>query len=325
MKRERASVGSKNHPPSTLLAEHKMEEGRFLLPLSSRQQPPSTRQWLLLACRSKLLYLILGVPVIYTLIRQYYALELAITDPVLEAQLFMPLRYFAVRFLAERPRGTRVFSMTPDNAYVINLDKDEARRATFYSKNNLEEKDLPRFAGYHWLSDSTPAEQFDYPWLQTSVRKGLYGDAGCTLSHIRVLQDCIDKNRLYCFIFEDDSRLLPPLTTTRQVEAPDNADAVHLVGTSTKIVPVPYKEPQVAETPAFRVIQGYGALGYVITQAGAKKLLAYLRKHSQPIDIALTVATTLVVYRPTNGFPQVSHVPPTGSSTRRQVNNVNNR
>jgi hypothetical protein len=259
--------------------------------------------------------------------------------------------------------------MARHNSFVLTLDDGQSSRwKRFASKNSVNggtnhTPPVTRVDGWRWIVDNHQGdsdgdgrlrsekqqlqEEYErrYPFLKDSARHRRYGDAGCTLGHVRILEqfcchgngdvgggddDDDDGDDEYIFVFEDDVQLLPPLIDTYQVLAPADAHVVHLVAYATKVVPVPFYAAFAAaghnrdgEHPdgwmvANRVIQGYGAQGYVITKTGARNLLQHLERHSDPADVGLTGSSSLRVYQPMNGFPLVRHLG--GTSDRRSKN-----
>lgn len=275
----------------------------------------------------------MGLLLIYFLRREYFRLELRIKDPILEAILFMPFRYLAVRFLEDRPQSDRSFHMTPTNAFVINMDSDIERMETFQSMNNNSTM-IQRFSATAWRPDKDATKislqpeqkailrkqeswEHKYPFVRYSARRGHYGDAGCSLSHIRLLQHFLLSDEPYMFVFEDDARILEALLSKHTVQAPADADVVFLISSATKTVNLPYRNDPTQY--ATRVIQGYGAFGYVVTKEGAQKLLSHLERYKVPIDVALTGSTALRIYM--SKTAQVMHRPGHYGSIRHTRNN----
>jgi len=282
---------------------------------------------------------VIGGALVCASIRGYYALELYLDDPFLEAGLITPWTYLAVRFLQSPPSGPpRKFRMNANTTLVINLDRDGERYRTFRRVNaaKLDESNGPRnsstdgngrngelyrrFSAYPWQSPTSQAtngsnhqlkEQeaamMQYPALRYSVRRGEWGDAGCTYSHIRLMEQLLlersagGDGRRYYIVFEDDARMSPELLGSGLVEAPPDADIVLLSPTSTKSVRIPYRYG--ADGYAVRATQSWGAMAYVVTPSGAGKVLRYMRGagHTDPFDVAMTRAQGMRVYRPTNG------------------------
>ena len=168
-----------------------------------------------------------------------------------------------------------------------------------------------------------------YAFVSQKAAQRHYGDAASTLSHIRLMEQLLASSEDFYFIFEDDAVLKEPFRSTGAVQAPSDAQVVFLVQYATKKV----KVKAVARGPAtdeeeddnnqdeVRVVQGYGAMGYVVTRTGAELILRHLRGHPVPFDVALAGEPWgLRVYQPV-GWPLVGHRP-IGGSRRHAINAV---
>lgn len=155
-----------------------------------------------------------------------------------------------------------------------------------------------------------------YPFVSQKAAKKQYGDAASTVSHIRLMEQLLDTPRddgeeCY-FVFEDDAVMREPFRSTGDVQAPSDAHVVFLVRFATRKVK--------ANDDEARVLNGYGAMGYVVTRAGAALILEHLRTHSVPFDVALAGEShDLRVYQPV-GWPLVYHRPGSGGSRRHAIN-----
>lgn len=362
---------------------------------------------------------LLAVLTVYVAVRSYYALELWLDDPFLEAKLITPFSYVSVRFLEKRPRGEPlVATMRRNNTFVLNLDKDVERFRSFETVNRRrtgrgggagagaaknattdansansggtgdEDEDSPyyqRFPAYQWMppddskrsatgkirgseqeipkieGEGDPGE-YDvrrhqrqeeamkrYPFLRYSVQRAEYGNAGCTYTHIQLLEKLAglpgsrskegdgEDGKNYFFIFEDDARLSRELVERGSIRIPPDTDIALLSPTATKTVRVPYYEHHRGDeqgergendgqdaATAVRVLQSYGAFAYLITDRGARKVLRHLRGrwNDDPIDVAFHRAHRIRIYQPLGdaggGRPLAWH----GShrSTRRDAN-----
>ena len=244
--------------------------------------------------------------------------------------------------------------MNVNTTLVINLDRDGERFRSFQRANagKLNEANgsknsstygngrngelYRRFSAYPWQSPTSQANNgsnhqlkeqeaamMQYPALRYSVKRGEWGDAGCTYSHIRLMEQLLlersagGDGRRYYIVFEDDARMSPELLGSGLVEAPPDADIVLLSPTSTKSVRIPYKYGE--DGCAIRATQSWGAMAYVVTSSGAGKVLRYMRGtgHTDPFDVAMTRAKGMRVYQPTNGA-EAHHG--TFKSTRRAAN-----
>ena len=99
---------------------------------------------------------------VYASIRGYYALELYLDDPFLEARLITPWNYLAVRYLQSPPSGPpRKFRMNANTTLVINLDRDVERYRTFRRVNavRLDKANGPQNNSTHYMmNDSRKGE-----------------------------------------------------------------------------------------------------------------------------------------------------------------------
>jgi GR25 family glycosyltransferase involved in LPS biosynthesis len=301
---------------------------------------------------SKRVLLVVGVLscTVYALVRGYNALELAIKDPFTEA-LLLPHRYLRVRFWQDPPSQIqRTFRITTDNAFVIHLEQDTDRWQRFLEVNTKSPaiQLFQTFPAFEWTPNNVVGNdeketdhhhhhqqvllEERYPSLHQNVQEQLFGDAGCSASHLLLLERFLASEETstndYIYVLEDDAKLLEPLATQALVTAPADADVVFLMPSSTKRVKVPYYYSDSDESSstqhskdafAVRVIGGWGAYGYVITRQGAKKLLKYMDVNiHDPFDVAMTRAYSWKIYHSTNKWPQVQHV--RHGSTRRNHN-----
>jgi hypothetical protein len=245
--------------------------------------------------------------------------------PYLRAKVYNPLRYIQVSFFDPRPSKIRSYVMTNTTAFFINLDKDEKRREAFLSRNQDVAAYTQRYRAHEWVKSRTLKPQSDslerfelqnkwkgkYQYLQLSSNQGKFGDAACSLSHILLWGDMlITNNYEYIYVFEDDALVLEPLRSHHSIQAPDLADVVFLSSGAIKRVDVPWQgvNQNLPGSYAVRVIGGFGAYGYIITQKGAKKLLDCFQRSRDPIDLTFFSCTSLHVYLPISGeWPTVGH------------------
>lgn len=155
-----------------------------------------------------------------------------------------------------------------------------------------------------------------YPFVGKMAAKKHYGDAASTTSHIRLMEQLLDMSsddgEGYYFMFEDDAVFREPFRSTGAVQAPSDAHVAFLVPYATKKVK--------ANDGEVRVVNGYGAMGYVVTRTRAALILKHLRGHSMPFDVAVAgAAHDLRFYQPV-GWPLVGHRPGSGGSRRRAIN-----
>lgn len=141
------------------------------------------------------------------------------------------------------------------------------------------------------------------------------------------------EKRDYLLVLEDDAIVVPPKSSswvdnqsdsrTMVVYAPYDADVVFLQEqeTATKLVSVPVLHSMSSGAvesvdEVVRVIQGYGAFGYIITRRGVVKLLQYYVRntsHQTPIDVAMLSLGQLRVYLPL--LPEIVTQPSPGAAS----------
>lgn len=236
-------------------------------------------------------------------------LEAPFRNPYWRAALFNPVRTLQARYWDDKPQQIKTFSLTYQNAFVLNMDRDHKRLQQFRSKNR---KVIQRVAAHEWitldkkssynqtLSNATIQQQhyweLHYPWIQVVSRIGKVGDAACSLSHASLWKEkLLDTGQDYLFVFEDDAILTKFFARNHIMKAPDNADIVLLTEGATKRVAIPFQSATVT-----RVIGGWGASGYLITRQGALKMLEFLQRSREPIDLSFYEASAVKVYLPTS-------------------------
>jgi GR25 family glycosyltransferase involved in LPS biosynthesis len=342
-----------------------------------------SRRKLLLLC-SLCLYMVVKM------CKSEFVVEMFFTDIFLKAKVFMTFRYLQVRYVQPKPRygEWKTFVMSAKNAFVFNLDSDTERMQQFWDMNQNATIQIQRFSASAWqppfLKNSllaswrrmrrsqqqqdqgeaviSPLQQThldqqakwaqQYPWLASTRARNR--EKGCSLSHIRLLQDFVleyqnytisssandesdddgDDDSWYRFVFEDDGKLMEPLLSQGSVTAPVDADVVFLSQGVVRAVKVPYQQHQQDENLALtssssslyhqhhygdyavRVITGWGTQGYVITLRGAIKVLHCLSTYSQPVDIVLlkSCSASLRIYLPNESTPSSAATSTTSSS-----------
>jgi len=155
--------------------------------------------------------------------------------PYWRALIFNPVRYIQAKsssyyFTSSQSpprRMIRNFTMTPERAYYINMDRSKDRMKMFIEMNKDDDDDgndggeinIQRFSAHEWVVDTadddggssnntTKASSRDhaarlslqqewedrYPFLRLSSRRKKYGDAGCSLSHLLLWQEKLIDN-----------------------------------------------------------------------------------------------------------------------------------
>ena len=173
----------------------------------------------------------------------------------------------------------------------INLDKDSERRTRI--EGQLAHLGLPgeRLPAV-WWKHLPPAEQ---SLLYSAERNhGLYyqplvdGEKGCYASHIQAWRQLLASDAPALVVLEDDVRLTPQFADVVNAIAAlqEPWDMVKLLGRDRE--KVRSQRPLVPGTALvdYSRVPGMTA-GYVVSRAGAAKLLAHRRPFGRPIDVDL--------------------------------------
>ena len=173
----------------------------------------------------------------------------------------------------------------------INLDKDSERRTRI--EGQLAHLGLPgeRLPAV-WWKHLPPAEQ---SLLYSAERNhGLYyqplvdGEKGCYASHIQAWRQLLASDAPALVVLEDDVRLTPQFADVVNAIAAlqEPWDMVKLLGRDRE--KVRSQRPLVPGTALvdYSRVPSMTA-GYVVSRAGAAKLLAHLQPFGRPIDVDL--------------------------------------
>jgi hypothetical protein len=210
--------------------------------------------------------------------------ERRVDNPFTRAKVFNPLRYLQVKYFDPKPSrnniknyriipawgNTTMTTTSSSSSFVINMDRDQQRINKFYQRNGMGAKRyIQRYSAYEWMKATTTTgskdakkqqqqEQYQqqYPFVKHAIREGKYGDAGCFLSHILLIQEKLgdtqqsgnkDNSSLdYISIFEDDVDIMYTNKNDDgglSVLAPGEADIIFLSPQSaTKRIIVPWND-----------------------------------------------------------------------------------
>lgn len=176
----------------------------------------------------------------------------------------------------------------------INLDRDAERRTRLLAA--LQPIDMPseRFAAVWWAD--VPAEQAAR-WYSDALNERQYykplrnGEKGCYASHIGAWQQLLASDAPALVVLEDDVRLTPQFAEVVNAIAAlqEPWDMVKLLGRDRE--KVRSQRPLVPELPGTALVD-YARVpsmtaGYVVSRAGAAKLLAKRQPFGRPIDVDL--------------------------------------
>ncbi len=175
----------------------------------------------------------------------------------------------------------------------INLTKDAERRQRMqrqFAALDLLAQRLPAV----WWADLPPEEQARHH--SALLTQGQYfkplgnGEKGCYSSHLAACQQLLASDAPALAVFEDDVRLLPDLPTALAAigQLPQGSwDMVKLYGRAhEKIASRRALVPGGLELITYRRVPSFAA-GYVVSRAGARKLLDSRLPFGRPVDVDL--------------------------------------
>ena len=173
----------------------------------------------------------------------------------------------------------------------INLDRDAERRTRLLAE--LRQIDMPseRFPAVWWAD--VPPEQASR-WYSDDLNARQYykplrnGEKGCYASHIGAWQQLLASDAPALVVLEDDVRLTPQFADVVNAIAAlqEPWDMVKLLGRDRE--KVRSQRPLVPGTALgdYSRVPSMTA-GYVVSRAGAAKLLAHRQPFGRPIDVDL--------------------------------------
>ena len=140
--------------------------------------------------------------------------------------------------------------------------------------------DLPATAQAELYSDALNRQQYYKPLVS--------GEKGCYASHLAAWRKLLDSNAPAMIVLEDDIRLDSQFVTVTQAiaELTEPWDMIKLMGREQEKVRARRPLTSVSELVEYQRVPSMTA-GYVISRAGAAKLLARRRPFGRPIDVDL--------------------------------------
>lgn len=175
----------------------------------------------------------------------------------------------------------------------INLTKDterQRRMASQLSQMGLPAERLPAV----WWKDLPSAQQDQH--FSPRLNQHQYfkpmgnGEKGCYCSHLHAWRRLLDSDAPAIVVFEDDVRLLPTLPQALQSIASlrtGSWDMVKLYGRAhEKVASRRNLSGGPLELITYRRVPSFAA-GYVISRAGAEKMLATRIPFGRPVDVDL--------------------------------------
>lgn len=179
--------------------------------------------------------------------------------------------------------------MAPFPILYINLDKDVERRQRMQAQFNHLQLAAQRLPAV-WWPDLAREEQNQYyseTLNQTQYFKALAnGEKGCYCSHIKAWQALLDSSAPAMAIFEDDVKLLPDIIPALEALAQRTTgwDMIKLYSRDQEKICNKFPLFTTHSLITYQRIPSFAA-GYVITRAGAQKLLASRLPFGRPVDV----------------------------------------
>lgn len=173
--------------------------------------------------------------------------------------------------------------------FFINLDRDTPRRELLQQQFKALSLQGHRLEAVWWANLS---EEEQARWYSPLLNKQQYykplvnGEKGCYASHIKAWQQLLESDAPAMVVLEDDVQLLADFRETTQAIAQitHSWDMIKLIGRPQEKIKT---ERQL--TPTHRLIQYQrvpsSTAGYVISRAGAQKLLSSRVPFGRPVDV----------------------------------------
>lgn len=137
-----------------------------------------------------------------------------------------------------------------------------------------------------------PAEWRDFSARKFALfhgRRPMGAEYGCYMSHIRALEQVVERDLPYAVILEDDASFLPDTTErlASLIESGFHFDVVKLF--NHRVKGFISKHKTAAGDDVGRCVHGpmCSSMGYLVTSNGARRLLRSLKPMFLPYDIAL--------------------------------------
>ncbi|MGY4829807.1 glycosyltransferase family 25 protein [Sphaerotilaceae bacterium SBD11-9] len=176
------------------------------------------------------------------------------------------------------------------HCFVINLEKDDVRRAQITAQLNEAGQAFEIFPGVYGkdLSDEELRRSYDAQAAACGRREMTLGEIGCALSHLGVYRAILERNLPFALVLEDDvklgpdfARVLPQLEACLRVDTPQ-VILLNWVKLTSYVSTRRLSERHVL-APVLN--ETWGAYSYVLNRAAARSLLAALYPVRLPADI----------------------------------------
>lgn len=174
--------------------------------------------------------------------------------------------------------------------YVVSIDNlDGTRISSFYSKNKFNNTDFLKF-GVN--GKELPTDQYYNFAVKNSFPPLSPAELGCTLSHLQIIENFLNTDANYAFIFEDDIILKDNLNFDEKLDFLGENFIFSLGGIELSLcnkargthLKNKYNNRKIMKINklSFRFL--YYTMGYVIDRVAAKKILEYHQDYCKKAD-----------------------------------------
>jgi len=211
------------------------------------------------------------------------------------------------------------FPFQPMRVFVINLARSTERRRLMEDTLAGTGLDYEFFPAVDGAKINSPYESYysSEAAISSHGKELSTGEIGCALSHIAIYQKIVDEKIAFSLILEDDVALAPEILTVSSA-AISGPDAWELINLITDVDELLTHAPAGAATHSLTSFNGAPNRtgGYLITEAGAHKLLAVALPLRVPAD-TLTGCFELSGVATRGLYPAVATLMPLKSTFQR--------
>ena len=190
-----------------------------------------------------------------------------------------PMWALGIKFFTAQPFfASHGYECGSTSMYTISVDNHLRRLHMMFTTNNMAtlRLDPTDYRDEKYINNPNVAQYGRiYPNLGHMLDHNKLAEAGIFTTHLRYLKKIVDKKKPHAFLFEDDAMVLRQKNENgtmypfAKIWAPYPADVVWLANNVTKVVGV---------ARGYRVFDGSGTYGMIVTNRGAHKLLKLLRR-----------------------------------------------
>ncbi len=173
--------------------------------------------------------------------------------------------------------------------YVINLDRDTERMASIRAnldRMGLKFERLSAIMGKGVPDWEKLVDLPTYAW-RNRLDMPRAGEVGCTLSHLKAMEEFLRTDAPWCVILEDDAEVLPACADVlRSLSEKDDWDLVKLFNNHSGM-PVKKRELAGGHHLVLHLTRTTSSAAYVVNRRTAETLLKSMRPITEQVDHAL--------------------------------------